>query len=128
MAILSRSVLVTISGLLLATSQNVLAQSPPTQDIIVTAPRVSVEKAGKGPSGIGTIMVYSADRRVSFADLDLTTDVGIDAFKARIRDAAKDGCAQISKEYPLVRDDSCERVAIARANVQADQIIEAAKS
>lgn len=120
--------LVIISGLALATSHNALAQSSTSQEITVTAPRVTVQKAETGPAGIGRIMVYSVDRKVSFADLDLTTDAGIDAFKTRIRDAAKEGCEQIAKEYPLVKDASCERVAIAHATVQADQIIGAAKN
>lgn len=122
-----RTGLVIVSGLILATSHIALAQSSTSQEITVTAPQVTVQKAEKGPSGFSRVMVYSADRQVSFADLDLTTDAGIDTFRTRIRDAARDACEQISKEYPMVEDASCERVAIAHAAVRANQIIDAAK-
>ncbi|MXP15355.1 UrcA family protein [Altererythrobacter confluentis] len=120
--------LVIAAGLALAaTSDIALAQSSTSQEITVTAPRVSVHKEERTSSGMARVMVYSVDRQVSFGDLDLMTAAGIETFRARIREAAKEGCAQISKDYPLVKDSSCERVAIDQANLQANQIIEAAR-
>jgi UrcA family protein len=116
-----------LAGSSLLLSQSAFAQEGGSQEIQVIAPRVGVtqdERASAG--GIGKIMVYSVQKPVSFADLDLTSVKGVDELKQRIHDAAKSGCDQISKEYPLVKDDSCMKTAVDNAMVQANQVIDAA--
>lgn len=103
------------------------AQSTGSQEISVIAPQVSVSLDKKRDAGQQRVRIYSVQRRVSFADLDLRSDADADRFRQRIRDAAQGGCNAISKKYPNIRDDSCLNTAIGNAMVQADQVIAAAK-
>jgi len=122
---ISRSDLTIIAGLSLLLVPNAFAQEGGKPEISVIAPQVVVQEGQKDTVG-ARVMVYSVSRPVSFADLDLRTVAGVDQFKQRIHVAAKQGCDQLSKERPLVKDDSCMKTAVANAMVQANQVIDAA--
>ncbi|RVQ69307.1 UrcA family protein [Croceicoccus ponticola] len=118
---------VIVAAFPLLCSPSAFAQPADTQEIMVIAPQVTVEKERARGAMMGKVLVYSVQRTVSFADLDLRSDSGVQTLKDRIRDAAKSGCDQISKDYPLVTDDSCMRIAVSNGMSQADQVISRAR-
>lgn len=118
--------LAVISMLALAIPQIAVAQAESSQEITVIAPQVSVQKQENEDAGFAKVMVYTAKRQVSFADLDLTSQADVDKLKHRLHEAARAGCEEISKDYPLVKDSSCVRIALDNANAQAERVIEAA--
>ena len=63
--------------------------------------------------------------KVRFDDLDLHTQHGADALRARMRSAATDVCEQLAASYPVyqLRLTSCERTALRNANVRANRLI-----
>lgn len=122
----SRSYLAIIAIIPLVLSTDAFAQAGGSQEISVIAPQVTVHEEKKRDAGFQRVMVYSVERRVSFADLDLKSVAGVDKFKQRIKDAAKAGCDQITKQHPQVRDNTCLKTSVDDAMVRANQVIEAA--
>lgn len=73
---------------------------------------------------------FWVDRKVSFADLDLTTTTGSDEFVRRVTEAARQACAQVHTADPVdlsdMDNDACIREATGAAVKQA-QAVAAAK-
>lgn len=68
--------------------------------VTVYAPRIV------GRSAIGApIEVHSQHVVVPIADLDLSTDWGMNALRFRIRRAASDACQDLDDRYPVSADD-----------------------
>jgi len=68
--------------------------------------------------------------RVSFADLDLTTDAGVKTLKDRIRAAATGACKEMNVRVPAEGSsvETCTKDAVKAAMVQADTVIAAKRS
>jgi UrcA family protein len=68
------------------------------------------------------------DRKVNYADLDLTTTAGSAEFVRRVTEAAKEACAQVHGADPAdlsdMDDDSCVRTATDGALKQAKAVID----
>lgn len=98
----------------------------PVEEITVTAAReVTI---GKTSAGV-PIKEITVQSRVSFSDLNLTTDEGVKTLEARIRDAATSSCKDIIVQFPVQgsSDAECARRAVKDAMVQARQAIDAQK-
>jgi len=71
---------------------------------------------------------FWVDRKVSFADLDLTTIAGSAELMRRVTEAAKAGCAQVHAADPIdlsdMDDTSCVRTATDGALKQVNAAIE----
>jgi UrcA family protein len=67
---------------------------------------------------------------VSYADLDLTTDAGVTAFKDRIRAAATGACKEMNVRVPAEGSsvETCAKDAVKAAMVQADTVIAAKRA
>jgi UrcA family protein len=65
--------------------------------------------------------------RVSYADLDLTTDAGVKTFKDRIRAAATGACKEMNIRVPAEGSsvETCAKDAVKSAMVEADKVIAA---
>jgi UrcA family protein len=77
----------------------------------------------------GTPIVHVwVDRKVSYADLDLTTTAGSAEFVRRVTEAAKEACAQVHGADPVdlsdMDDGSCVRTATNGALKQAKSAID----
>lgn len=87
---------VLLAGLCLAASSFAANRLPP-----VTV-QAAVSKAVVGRSAIGApIDRVTLTRRVSYADLDLTTYAGAMKLEKRVHTAARAACAQLDDLYPL---------------------------
>jgi UrcA family protein len=89
--------------------------APPT-----TVPGVTVYASPRivGRSAIGApIEVHREHVVVPIADLDLSTDWGLQALRYRIRRAASDACQDVNDRYPVSADDGddCYGRAVRRA-------------
>lgn len=87
-------------------------------------------KAVVGRSTIGApIEQATLTRRVSYADLDLTTYTGAMALKRRVREAASDACRKLDDLYPLEERQAptCRAKAVADASRQVDAAIAGAQ-
>lgn len=92
----------------------------------VTVEAVREVKVGQTSVGV-PVSEITVRSRVSYADLDLTTDAGAKAFKDRIRDAAAGACKEMNVRVPAEGSsvESCTRDAVKSAMVEADQAIAA---
>lgn len=100
------------------------ALGQPVETVTVEAAReVTVAQTVTGIP-VSEITVRS---RVSYADLDLTSDAGVKAFKDRIRAAASSACKEMNIRVPAEGSsiESCTRDAVKLAMVEADKAIAA---
>src|ERR1700693_5882254 len=124
-------------GLLALVNHPVFAQqgsqtSESTEEITVTAPHL-VQRQVVGRSMIGApIEVISLSRKVSYADLDLTTPEGWAELRKRVSDTAKAACKQLDMMYPdsdlfqaTPSDQNCVKTATKDAMDLTEQIIAA---
>jgi UrcA family protein len=84
----------------------------------------TVQQTQVGLEGTGTPIVRVwVDRKVSYADLDLTTTSGSAEFVRRVTEAAKEACAQVHGADPVdlsdMDDASCVSAATTGALKQA---------
>jgi UrcA family protein len=104
----------------------VLAQE--TEEIVVEAIRaVTVDQTSSGVP----IKEVTLKQRVSYADLDLTTNVGVNKLEERIRETAKSSCRELDQKYPYTvagPGKDCLQGAIDSGMVEARKAIDAAKS
>lgn len=108
---------------LMMTGNATLAQ--PMETIVVTAPRVVHQTivTGRSPTG-ATIEETTISRNVTFDDLDLSKAHDADALRTRVRDTARDLCAELDKLFPFEpKDTNCVKKSADRAMIQADQLI-----
>ena len=111
---------------LLATGCGIAAPAvgQPVETVTVEAAReVKVTQTVTGIP-VSEITVRS---RVSYADLDLTTDTGVKTFKDRIRAAATGACKEMNVRVPAEGSsvETCTRDAVKSATVEADKVIAA---
>ena len=110
------------------------ADQPTAGSLTVVAPRVLRNKAGPAWAQGAPIEVVSLAKTVKFADLDLTTSVGVDEFKKRIMYAALDACDQLEAQYPSNRyvlvpaTQNCPDTTATQALILAKEIIAAARA
>ena len=110
------------------------ADQPTAGSLTVVAPRVLRNKAGPAWAQGAPIEVVSLAKTVAFADLDLTTSVGVDEFKKRIMYAALDACDQLEAQYPSNRyvlvppTQNCPDTTATQALMVAKEIIAAARA
>jgi UrcA family protein len=138
------AILGAMAGSVLTSTSPALAQpapaAPPPQTataaaITVVAPRV-VRHEVSGPARFAgsPVEVLSLQRAVSFADLDLTTQDGVDEFQKRIMYGALAACDQMEAEYPsniyvpVPANQNCPDTTARQAMAVANEIIAAARS
>ena len=99
----------------------------PVTEVTVKATRESKIVVGRAPTG-AAIEEISLMRRVSYADLDLSTKSGADALEKRVNDAAKGACDELDKNYPLTEKSApdCTKAAIKDAMVDVRAVVAAA--
>jgi len=113
------------AGVVMA-SAPALAQQPAQVTIQAERPAKVV---GRSYTGV-PIELVTLTRRVSYADLDLTTHAGATELEKRVSDTAKDACKQLDTLYPLTAADtgpSCVKKATDDAMTQAHAAIAAAE-
>ena len=83
-------------------------------------------KVGQTTTGI-PVSEITVRSRVSYADLDLTSDAGVKALKDRIRQAAAGACKEMNVRVPAEGSsiESCTSDAVKSAMVEADKVIAA---
>ena len=83
-------------------------------------------KVGQTTTGI-PVSEITVRSRVSYADLDLTSDAGVKALKDRIRTAAAGACKEMNVRVPAEGSsvESCTQAAVKSAMVEADKVIAA---
>lgn len=124
------SMLMTVSALIggtfLMTSSAAFAKKIET--VTVTAPRIVKQTivTGRSYTTGAPIEQTTISRAVHFSDLNLVKSSDDATLKTRVRDAAKDLCAELDKLYPLEPDRSCVRKSIHRAMPQVKAVISSA--
>lgn len=110
------------------------SQTPTAGAVTVVAPRVvRREVAGSGKLD-APIEVLQLQRTVNFADLDLTTQSGVDEFEKRILYASLAACEELEAEYPsniyvpAPASQNCPETTAKAALSVADDIIAAARN
>ena len=100
------------------------AHGQPMETLTVEAAREV--KVGQTTTGI-PVSEITVRSRVSYADLDLTTDAGVKALKDRIREAAAGACKEMNVRVPAEGSsvESCTQAAVKSAMVEADKVITA---
>jgi UrcA family protein len=117
----------------LAAAGLAVAQGPAyaqqSTDVTVETSQIRQGFQAIGRIGEG-VRVVSASGIVNHADLDLTTHSGARTLEKRIRDAAKQVCAQLARQEPLSADGNppCVKGAIENGMLQARALIAAAKA
>ena len=103
------------------------------EEITVVAPEVVRRPAERGRHG-QRIEVLSLTRKVSYADLDLTTSSGADELRNRINRVSREACRQLDAQAPSrpgtpsASAQRCEQNARVEALAVADQLVAAAKA
>jgi UrcA family protein len=103
------------------------AEQNGASEITVTAPR-TVTKQVVERTATGNIELITLQRRVSYADLDLTRHADVVQLEARVNDVAKEACEDPAKTYALSdpKTPDCVRAAVADARPQLNAAIAAA--
>lgn len=146
------STLMSIGAAALLASPMVIAQTQAAAPEGPQLPNVEVEARGtvvertpverQGPTSAqqrsgGEFEKVTLDRRISVADLDLSTPEGVKDLHARIDAAARAQCNEIrTLSHPLTTqaqgyehlNDNCVKDAVASARKQADTMVAAAES
>jgi UrcA family protein len=116
------STLLAAGGLLAA-----LATAEPVETVTVEAAREV--RVGQTTTGIpiSEIMIRT---RVSYADLDLTTDAGVKELESRIQSAARNACREMNVRVPAEgsSETDCVTEAAAGAMAEAKKIIASKRS
>jgi UrcA family protein len=98
-------------------------------EVTVQAERPTTKVVGRSSSGI-PIVLASVQYRVSYADLELSIPSNAKVLKTRVRDAARDACADLSKldAISVSGSNECSAKAEERAMPQVLSAIAAAES
>jgi len=109
-----------------ATAQETAAM-PEIFEIVVTAPRVTVEESRRPTAGRAEVSMSYA---VGYADLDLTRAENRTELEERVQEAAVEICEFLSERYGGTRSSTaaCTRQALRDAMIQVEQAIAAASS
>lgn len=100
-----------------------------SENVTVFAPYV-VKKTSTGMSK-NRVTTVSVSRKVSFADLDLSSAEGKAALEARVKETAADVCKQLDRRYPgqsVDEDKNCVQEAIDEAMVSVRGVEKVAAS
>jgi UrcA family protein len=113
----ARSIL--LAGLLLTQGGVALAQeaSAPNERVSFDAPYTIRYSAASAGPGVHQADRLAVSRPVEYGDLDLNTAAGVDAFKGRVQQAARQVCRQIDMRSPASGAESraCVEAAAASA-------------
>jgi UrcA family protein len=106
-----QGVLIALSALFAATAASA-ADTQVSGEVTVQADRPAAKVVGRSQIG-APVLLSSVQYRVSYSDLELSIPSNAKAFKARVRDAARDACADLGKLYPISAgsSDECARKA-----------------
>jgi UrcA family protein len=108
-------------------SAAVVAQQSDQPDVKIEAGTVQQTMVRLSDTGT-PIERVSVDRKVSYADLDLTTTSGATELMRRVTEAAKEACEQVHTADPVdlsdMDDASCRRTATVGALKQAEAAID----
>jgi len=112
------------AALLLAQAGSALAdRTSPSEMVTVFGPYIYSQSPSFGAfHDDGTV---SVSRRVSYANLDLTTQTGYDTMHGRVAQAAQDVCHELDKRNPLdaADDRECARTATSNALRDVNTIV-----
>jgi UrcA family protein len=103
------------------------------EEIVVEAPFMRDVEARTTTPGGAKIETIQFNRRVSYADLDLSNDVDLIELETRIKTIAKESCEKLDDMFPLVKPSGrqevrrCTDKAIESAEEQVQVAIVAAK-
>jgi UrcA family protein len=126
---LPRQILISATGLALSFATT-LALADPMQEIVVEAAApVHSQPTQESPPGGASVDLLSVRYHVHLGNLDLTKHADVLALEAKITEAAKKGCQDIKKQYPLrpmSDEDACVANAVKSAMVKAREAIAAA--
>lgn len=100
------------------------ASDAPIYEIVVTAPRMTVQETRRPMGGARVSMDYI----VGFADLDLTRQSDRTELEERVREAAQEICELLTERYPgsQVSATACTREALRGAMARVREAIAAA--
>jgi UrcA family protein len=115
-------------ALSLATLGGVSAYGQDVEGVVVKGSRMVTENIGRSPSGV-PISEISLSYKVSYADLDLTSNEGKVALEKRVSDAARAACKEISRLHPGAKPDDvdCAKAAVDEAMIRVREAIATAK-
>jgi UrcA family protein len=106
------------------------ADEVPQIVVEATAPVQTQTTNEHPPGGVAPVGLLSVKYQVHVQDLDLTKHADVIKLEDQIKVAAKKGCADIQKEYPLHSmsdEQACVTDATKKAMVQAKDLIAAAE-
>jgi len=78
------------------------AGPPSSEQVIITSPYVvrQAPAPANRAAGLRNPELISVTRAVSYADLDLSKAVGVTELQTRVRNTARDVCAELNRLYP----------------------------
>lgn len=124
-----------VGALLLVVAQGTCAVAQPaglpTEEITVYAPYI-VQKASSGPIR-APVTTVTMSRHVSYKELDLKTESGVEALEARVRQAADEICQELDHRYPktiyvpISQDKNCAKNAAENGLVQVKAVVAAVR-
>jgi UrcA family protein len=118
---------ITLGFVLMASAAAAAEQSDQAQGLKTADGRVQQAMVRLSESGT-PIERFWVDRKVSYADLDLTTASGATELMKRVSEAAKEACEQVHTADPLdlsdMDDAACMRTATSGALKQAKAAID----
>lgn len=96
----------------------------PLGEVVVKASRTAEERVAQTSFGVPVYEV-SMSYRVSYADLDLRTQAGVNELETRVAKAAKEACAAIDRQYSKSepRGAACTKAALDEAKSQVQDAI-----
>jgi UrcA family protein len=121
-----QGVLIALSALFAATAASA-ADTQVSSEVTVQADRPTDKVVGRSQMG-APVLLTSVQYRVSYSDLELSIPSNAKVFKARVRDAAREACADLGKLYPISTGDDCARKAEEGVTPQVQSAIAAAEA
>ena len=123
-----RSAALVLAARVLASSAVFSTEPSTEQQVTIRAERPTANVVGRTSSGI-PIQGYQIAYHVTFADLDITTPLGVNALKARVRKAAYSLCQDLDKLYPTAEaDKGCAKKAEDGAMSQVNTVLTMAQT
>ena len=101
-----QGVLIALSAMFAATAATA-ADTQVTGEVTVQAERPTAKVVGRSQIGAPVIST-GVQYRVSYSDLDLSIPSNAKVLKTRVRDAAREACADLDKLYPISTSGSNE--------------------
>jgi UrcA family protein len=97
-----------------------------TEEVTVRGPGIQSTEVERSSTGVAVVM-FTVSYKVSYEDLDLTTNDGMAELTKRVEDAAKQGCREIGLAYRTAQpsDWVCARHATKEAMDEVQQLVAA---